>query len=112
MKPGSSLRRVRTRELRGAAVTVALCGHWEHEGPCRWPHYTSVTARSGQSLRVRVIFASTAGEEPAVRRLIQGALDEGRLGSELRASRWTVVTQGQSELRPEEERLAGRLLST
>jgi len=47
-----------------------------------------------------------------VRRLIQGALDEGRLGSELRASRWTVVTQGQSELRPEEERLAGRLLST
>jgi len=21
----------------GAAVTVELCGHWEHEGPCRWP---------------------------------------------------------------------------
>ena len=19
----------------GAAVTAALCGHWEHEGPCR-----------------------------------------------------------------------------
>jgi hypothetical protein len=47
-----------------------------------------------------------------VRRLIRGALDEGRLGGEHHSSRWTVVTQGQSELRPEEERLAGRLLST
>ena len=25
----------------GAAVTVALCGHWEHDGPCRWPHLTT-----------------------------------------------------------------------
>jgi hypothetical protein len=58
------------------------------------------------------VFACTAGEEPAVRRLIRGALDEGQLGSELRSSHWTVVTQGQSELRPEEERLAGRLLGT
>jgi hypothetical protein len=47
-----------------------------------------------------------------VRRLIRGALDEGQLGSELRSSHWTVVTQGQSELRPGEERLAGRLLGT
>jgi hypothetical protein len=23
----------------GAAVTVKLCGHWEHAGPCRWPHH-------------------------------------------------------------------------
>ena len=25
----------------GGAVTTALCGHWEHDGPCRWPHFTS-----------------------------------------------------------------------
>jgi hypothetical protein len=25
----------------GGAVTVALCGHWEHAGPCRWPHHTA-----------------------------------------------------------------------
>jgi len=22
----------------GGAVTVALCGSWEHDGACRWPH--------------------------------------------------------------------------
>lgn len=24
----------------GAAVTVGLCGHWEHQGACHWPHQT------------------------------------------------------------------------
>lgn len=24
----------------GGAVTAALCGHWEHDGRCRWPHHT------------------------------------------------------------------------
>jgi hypothetical protein len=95
----------------GAAVTVALCGHWEHEGTCRWPHRTSIIDRSGQSLRVRVVFASTAGDEPAVRELISRALGEGRLGDKPRLSHWTVVTQGQSELQPDEERLADHLLA-
>ena len=26
----------------GGAVTVALCGHWDHEGPCRWPHRSNI----------------------------------------------------------------------
>jgi hypothetical protein len=26
----------------GAAVTVELCGHWEHEGPCRRPHNNAI----------------------------------------------------------------------
>jgi hypothetical protein len=24
----------------GGAVTLALCGSWDHAGPCRWPHLT------------------------------------------------------------------------
>src|SRR5688572_4713476 len=32
----------------GAAVTVALCGHWEHEGPCRWPHLTTTESTQGR----------------------------------------------------------------
>ena len=33
----------------GGAITVALCGHWEHEPPCRWPHHWIVEAlQSGQ----------------------------------------------------------------
>lgn len=26
----------------GGAVTVALCGHWDHEGPCQWPHNNAI----------------------------------------------------------------------
>ena len=26
----------------GAAITSGLCGTWEHDGPCRWPHHTYV----------------------------------------------------------------------
>lgn len=26
----------------GGAVTTALCGHWEHDGPCRWPHNSHI----------------------------------------------------------------------
>jgi hypothetical protein len=53
----------------GAAVTVALCGHWEHDGPCPWPHHNHIDGRS-----FRTIFIAPADEELAVRRLIQGAL--------------------------------------
>ncbi len=28
----------------GAAVTVELCGHWDHPGPCRWPHNNEIEA--------------------------------------------------------------------
>ena len=30
----------------GGAVTVALCGAWEHDGPCRWPHHSDIDAGS------------------------------------------------------------------
>lgn len=28
----------------GGAVTCALCGHWDHEGACRWPHFNQIQA--------------------------------------------------------------------
>jgi hypothetical protein len=93
----------------GAAVTVALCGHWEHEGTCRWPHHTSVDTRAGQSLSLRVVFACAADDEPAVRQLIGTALDQGQVGVEPDTSRWTVTTQGPSGLRASETALADRL---
>jgi hypothetical protein len=93
----------------GAAVTVALCGHWEHAGTCRWPHRTSVVTRSGPSLRVRVVFAAAPDEEIAVRRLISDALDQGRLDTEPQSSRWTVTAQGPAGLSAAEARLADRI---
>jgi hypothetical protein len=93
----------------GAAVTVQLCGHWEHEDACRWPHHTAVDHQSGSSIRVRTVFACDPDEEQAVRQRIAEALAAGRLDTESGTGRWTVVSQGRDELSPEEAALALRL---
>src|SRR5882762_7483502 len=48
----------------GATVTIALCGHWEHDGPCRWPHHNQIDGR-----QFRTVFIATPEDEPEVRRL-------------------------------------------
>ena len=62
----------------GGAVTTALCGHWEHDGPCRWPHFTSPGV-DGDSVAVTVHFDASAEEEQQVRALIRSALAGGSL---------------------------------
>lgn len=58
----------------GAAVTVALCGHWDHQPPCPLsPHRVDVE-QVGGGLRVRVLFAAEPEAEPEVRRRIDLAL--------------------------------------
>ena len=43
----------------GAAVTVELCGHWDHEPPCPLaPHHTAVE-RTGRDVRLRILFATS-----------------------------------------------------
>lgn len=55
----------------GAAVTVALCGHWKHDGPCRWPHFNQI-----DGVRFRTVFVATAEDEAEVRRRIRTALHD------------------------------------
>ena len=63
----------------GAAVTVALCGRWEHPPPCPLaPHHTS-SVRSGDDVRVRVLFVAEPAQERRVRSLIETALRSGEL---------------------------------
>jgi len=92
----------------GAAVTVSLCGHWDHEGDCRWRHYTSIE-RVGSTLTVRTVFASDTDEEAEVRARIIAALEAGALVGPAGESRWEVVRQEAVDLRPSDKRLAGRL---
>ena len=74
----------------GGAITVALCGHWEHEPPCRWPHHTDITPEGDRHV-VRTVFTAAPEEEPAVRQRIVEALESGRqTGPDGRVSRWTV----------------------
>jgi hypothetical protein len=91
----------------GAAVTVSLCGHWDHDGACRWPHHTAAERRSTVSVVLRTVFASSEGDEPEVRRRIVRALHAGRLDGPTGTSSWTVLDDGDSTPTPA-ERLQGQ----
>ncbi len=93
----------------GAAVTVALCGHWEHEGPCRWPHLATIAGRSGDELSLRVLFAADPEDEPEARRRIVRALRRGIVEGAPRPSRWTVLAERRCDLRSDEAEAAARL---
>ena len=96
----------------GAAVTVALCGHWEHEGPCRWPHFSAVSERTGNDVTLRVLFVADPADERDVRTRIVRALQHGRLEGGPRPSAWIMLRENSAELRrdelPQAEHLADR----
>jgi len=93
----------------GAAVTVALCGHWEHEPPCRTPHH-SATAEAGDDLVVRTLFATHPADEDEVRTRIADALAAGELSGPDGLTRWRLRSSAASELTAGERNHAGRLI--
>ncbi len=84
----------------GAAATTALCGHWEHEGPCRWPHNNDIEL-SDSVANFRTLFVATATEEDDVRECVERSLREG-VG-------WAVLSTQSRPITPPEEPLARRL---
>ena len=75
----------------GGAITVALCGHWDHEPPCRWPHHTDISAADDRHV-VRTAFTVDPADEPVVRQKIVAALESGQqAGPDRRVSRWTTI---------------------
>jgi hypothetical protein len=96
----------------GAAVTVALCGHWQHDGPCRWPHHTAVADVEG-ALEVRTVVVSDAVDEPGVRARIDDALESGEQdGPDGLVSTWIMLSSAADDLRPDEQELAHRIRAT
>jgi hypothetical protein len=87
----------------GAAVTSALCGHWEHVGPCRWPHNNDIDARDAVTV-FRTLFVAPPADEDDVRTRIVRALQEG--------SGWVVLRTQPRPVSPLEEPLARRLAGT
>ena len=88
----------------GAAVTAALCGHWKHDGPCRWPHHNGISAGPDDTTTIRVVFAADETDEPEVRRRISEALATGSLEAPEGSARWTVQTEGPATPAPREIR--------
>jgi hypothetical protein len=84
----------------GAAITVALCGSWEHEPPCPLaPHFTGAE-RAGDEVRLRILFATEPDDEARVRALIEDSLAH--------ADAWRLVSSGASPVRPDEQDHASR----
>ena len=94
----------------GAAITVALCGHWEHEPPCPLtPHHTAAE-RVGGEVRLRTLFAVEPAREAEVRDLIRRALAEGRLvAGDGRESRWSLRSSRPGVVRSDDTEHARRL---
>jgi len=92
----------------GAAITVALCGGWEHEPPCPLaPHHTSAR-RTGGDVQVTVLFAADSEREALVRARIEQALAVGSLiGPDHVTTRWHLrETRSRPPQRVEADHLA------
>ncbi|MER5184138.1 hypothetical protein ABT009_38390 [Streptomyces sp. NPDC002896] len=95
----------------GAAITVALCGHWEHQPPCPLaPHHTRAE-RDGERVLLRTLFATEPATEGVVRDRIDRALSAGRMqGPDALVTRWRLHSSGRGETTAEEARHAERLM--
>jgi mannose/cellobiose epimerase-like protein (N-acyl-D-glucosamine 2-epimerase family) len=86
----------------GAAVTVELCGDWDHPGPCRWPHNNELDAAL-QPAEFRTLYVADEHEAHAVRIRIEDALRGG--------SGWRVLSVSSRPVADTERPLAQRLLA-
>ena len=86
-----------------AAVTVELCGAWDHHGGCRWPHNNEIWPE-GKSATFRTLFVAPPSQIREV---------HDRIGLALRSSgEWSVIIDGPRPLRADDEALAARLART
>ncbi len=44
----------------GATVSDELCGSWDHDGPCRWPHRNEIDAATAPARYRTVVPRATA----------------------------------------------------
>lgn len=95
----------------GAAVTVELCGHWEHEPPCPVASHHSRAERVGHDVQVRILFATEPERETEVRRRIDIALSAGQLyGPDGLTTGWTLRSSRPSDVFLDETDHAQRLV--
>jgi hypothetical protein len=87
----------------GAAVTTALCGHYGHDGPCRWPHNNDIRSVEGGA-EFRTVFVAAPNDEAEVRSLVDAALNGD--------PRWAVVGSRARDLTTDERALGERLATT
>jgi hypothetical protein len=105
MAPDADIRAV------GAAVTVALCGHWDHQPPCPLAAHHTRADRVDDEVRVRILFATEPDREAEVRDRIAAALAAGHLDGPDGPVAWRLDHAGASPVAPEEAEHAARIAS-
>lgn len=97
----------------GGAISVEVCGSWDHPGPCPLaPHHTELE-QEGDRVRLRVLFATEPENEAEVRRRIGAALATGaQTGPDGHTSTWTLVSHEPSEIHTNEVMQAFRLTTS
>lgn len=97
----------------GAAVTVGLCGHWDHEPACPLaPHHTEANRLFGGVVHLRTVFAAEEDSEDAVRQHIDDALTGGELLGPGGATQWQLSDSRPSAVSGAERDLGARLIRT
>jgi hypothetical protein len=87
----------------GGAVTVGLCGQWDHEGPCRWPHHSRIDT-SVNPARLHVVVATDDGRTGEILNRVETSL--------ARDERWSLRRCAIRRLSTDEQGLGRRLLSS
>ena len=94
----------------GAAITTALCGDLEHEPPCPVSAHHTASARNGDTVRLRVLFAAEPADEARVRADIDAALVAGEwLGPDGVVTHWRLLDSSPAEIAGSDAERAERL---
>jgi hypothetical protein len=96
----------------GGAITLALCGSWDHPPPCSLaPHYVTNTP-TGETVTLRVLFATEPVNEQRVRALIGEALATGQLTvPDGGVATWQLRSAAPGTIRADEEDHAAHLIA-
>ena len=71
---------------------MALCGHWDHEGACRWPHLSTIHSEEGGLHRLVIEFDAPDPDLEMVTARVDLGLQSGQLmGPDGRVSVWEIV---------------------
>ena len=95
----------------GAAITAALCGHWDHQPPCPLAAHHTRAERVGDQVHLRTLFATEPDAEHVVRQRIDHALSGGQLHgpNAMTTTHWQLRTSQRSEVTADEASHAERL---
>jgi hypothetical protein len=106
MQPGGS------PEALGGAITIALCGGWDHPPPCPLaPHYVT-NFSADETVTLRVLFATEPANEQHVRSLIAEALATGQLtGPDGGVATWQLRSASPGSIRADEGEIADHLIA-